>query len=116
MHRDVRSLEVASIGRRVEEGCAVSICLEAVAECTQTLGLVGEIDGELLILRRGFGDEFRQSGGAQQTGRDTAGEGLADVCEDRQTDPKRIAAGGMRIVGRCIEKQIGEGETRQVLG
>src|SRR5262245_3037365 len=60
-------------------------------------------------------DQLRQSDGRQQASGDAARKGRAGARDDRQPGPQRIARGGVRVVVKRVEKQVGEAVSGEVI-
>ena len=84
-------------------------------QCSEQCGIGGELDCGLLILLSAVRDQLGQACGLEQAGRDARCEGLADASQYGKPCPQRIAGGGVRVVGSCIEEQVGTAMTREML-
>src|SRR5262249_55799236 len=89
---------------------------ELVADTPQRVRISAESHRTVFVFTEAGYAEIRQAHCLDEARADAAGKGPATKRQDRQSGPQRVAAGGMRIVGRCVEEQVTAALARQMLG
>ena len=87
VHGGVGGFEVAGEAVGVEQGCGEAIAFEFFAQVLEACGVVGEFDGEALVIGGRGGDELGKIDCAEQAGSHAAGEGFSDAGQHGQTGP-----------------------------
>ena len=79
-------------------------------------GICRKLQRQRFVLVETASDEFGKPHSAEQARGYTADETLSHACEDRQSDPERVARCGMRIDGQIVEEKVGQPVPRQMPG
>jgi len=103
-HPDVSSLETERKARRVEQGRHVAVARKLRADRRESLWLACEHERRALVVGERFGHQFRKIDRVQETRCNTRWKRIAGACEQRQSDPERVARRRMRVVRPGIQK------------
>ena len=104
-----------AVTRAIKQRLRSALCHKLRLQRLQRVGIVGQGDGERLVVGRAGCDELRQACSAQQASRHARCKRLAGTSQYRNTEPECIAGGSAGVERQRVEQQIRQCQARKML-
>src|SRR6266567_7798293 len=107
-HGFERAFKVTGKSRRIEQGRSVAVAQQLRPYLGERLRIARQRQGLRFVRGSSRRNQARQAHGVQGACGGPSGEAIAQLGQQGNAGPQRIAGGGVSIVGERVQEQIGQ--------